>query len=224
MDIFDPEAKSSYVKIPEHYETKIDPATGRTIKRFVSPRYTNELTQEAQEKLDVLPADGEPYYGGYLSAIPRYARFIEGLNIPIPWPEADPVQKIDNDVDTLRIEVESQTFMPSLEQAPMPMSVIDEIRNKYSRTRTRHDQEYLEKKGEDLAFQEWQSKRRLVTPEKLKLDKMKEEAERRAEEMARRDLKDKELLELGEMMKQAMISKTTYNMAKAKGRQAQALS
>lgn len=44
--------------------------------------------------------------------------------------------------DTVRFEVESRTWTPTLLRAPMPGSVIDELRNKYSRFRTRHDAGY----------------------------------------------------------------------------------
>jgi large subunit ribosomal protein L24 len=54
--------------------------------------------------------------------------------------------------DTLRMEVEEKTFVPSLLSPPMPGSVIDELRNKYSIFRTRHDPEYISAKmAEDEA-------------------------------------------------------------------------
>jgi large subunit ribosomal protein L24 len=48
--------------------------------------------------------------------------------------------------DTLRLEVEQKTFVPTLLRPPMPSSVIDELRNRYSVFRTRHDSEYIAKK------------------------------------------------------------------------------
>lgn len=44
--------------------------------------------------------------------------------------------------DTSRLEVERKTWTPTLLRAPMPGGVIDELRNKYSRFRTRHDADY----------------------------------------------------------------------------------
>ncbi|KAK4496330.1 hypothetical protein PRZ48_012310 [Zasmidium cellare] len=73
-------------------------------------------------------------------------RVIPGTNMLIPWPEkADPDYE-DHEGDTLRISVEEQTFRPFLIRPPMPLSVIDELRNKYSRFRTRHDYDYIVKK------------------------------------------------------------------------------
>lgn len=48
----------------------------------------------------------------------------------------------DHDIDTLRFEVETSTWTPTLLRAPMPGGVIDELRNKYSKFRTRHDPGY----------------------------------------------------------------------------------
>ncbi|KAL9097256.1 MAG: hypothetical protein Q9165_000683 [Trypethelium subeluteriae] len=70
----------------------------------------------------------------------------------IPWPkEEEEQEKEDHDSDTLRITVDQPTFVPSLLRPPMPPSVLDELRNKYSKFRTRHDPEYIEaKQAEDL--------------------------------------------------------------------------
>ncbi|KAF2166806.1 hypothetical protein M409DRAFT_66375 [Zasmidium cellare ATCC 36951] len=73
-------------------------------------------------------------------------RVIPGTNMLIPWPEkADPDYE-DHESDSLRISVEEQTFRPFLIRPPMPLSVIDELRGKYSRFRTRHDYDYVVKK------------------------------------------------------------------------------
>ena len=53
------------------------------------------------------------------------------------------MDKKDHDSDTLRFEVEEQTWTPTLLRAPMPGGVIDELRNKYSEHRTRHEPGYL---------------------------------------------------------------------------------
>lgn len=44
--------------------------------------------------------------------------------------------------DTSRFLVEQRTWTPTLLRAPMPGTIIDELRNKYSRFRTRHDAGY----------------------------------------------------------------------------------
>lgn len=52
----------------------------------------------------------------------------------------------DGEMDTSRVDVEASTFVASLGEPPMPSTVIDELRNKYSKFRTRHDPEYLRQK------------------------------------------------------------------------------
>jgi large subunit ribosomal protein L24 len=88
----------------------------------------------------------------------RWQRIIPGLNIVIPWPKPNPDsirEKEDYPSDTLRREVEEMTFVPTLLTPPMPGSVIDELRNKYSIFRTRHDPEYVAQKvAEDLEIAE----------------------------------------------------------------------
>ncbi|KAF7946560.1 hypothetical protein EAE96_009556 [Botrytis aclada] len=83
----------------------------------------------------------------------KWQRIIPGAgdrpNIIIPWPKVEPREKKDFDCDTLRMEVEEKTFVPTLITPPMPGSVIDELRNKYSIFRTRHDPEYVERKLEE---------------------------------------------------------------------------
>lgn len=76
----------------------------------------------------------------------RWSRIIPGLNIKIPWPKIEPKEHKNFDCDTLRMEVEQKSFVPTLLRPPMPSSVIDELRNKYSIFRTRHDPEYIEAK------------------------------------------------------------------------------
>ena len=53
-----------------------------------------------------------------------------------------PAKSEVSDGDTLRFEVEEKTWTPTLLRAPMPDGVIDELRNKYSRFRTRHEPAY----------------------------------------------------------------------------------
>lgn len=62
--------------------------------------------------------------------------------------EDDPRNAEYYDSDTLLIQSDEETFIPSLTAMPMPGTVIDELRNKYSRTRTRHEESYLEARVE----------------------------------------------------------------------------
>ncbi|KAK8039222.1 KOW domain-containing protein [Apiospora rasikravindrae] len=73
----------------------------------------------------------------------EWTRLVPGLNISIPWPKEEEKEVADHKVDTLRIDVEDRTFVPTLLRPPMPETVIDELRNKYSKFRTRHEPEYL---------------------------------------------------------------------------------
>ena len=71
----------------------------------------------------------------------------------------------DEDPDTLRIDVETQTYEPSLLQYPMPASVINELRNQHSKYRiNRMDPA----KKERLEFQDqvkqWSQQRVAQTP------------------------------------------------------------
>ncbi|KAI1460875.1 hypothetical protein F4805DRAFT_348278 [Annulohypoxylon moriforme] len=73
----------------------------------------------------------------------KWTRVVPGLNAVIPWPAKEPEEIKDHKADTLRIDVEEKTFVPTLLRPPMPESLIDELRGKYSRFRTRHDPEYI---------------------------------------------------------------------------------
>jgi len=91
----------------------------------------------------------------------RRGRFIANSNLalgqwveipkPPPRPRKDPNSKDDksprakpspNESDTLRYQVEEATWTPTLLRAPMPASIIDELRGKYSKHRTRHEPSY----------------------------------------------------------------------------------
>ncbi|TEA19555.1 hypothetical protein C8034_v009389 [Colletotrichum sidae] len=71
-------------------------------------------------------------------------RRVPGANIIIPWPKADKKEEPDEmAADTPREHVLEETYIPRLLEAPMPLEVIDELRNKYSVFRTRHTDEYV---------------------------------------------------------------------------------
>ncbi|KAI1147235.1 KOW domain-containing protein [Nemania diffusa] len=81
-----------------------------------------------------------------------WKRVVPGLNISIPWPEKPEQEPPTHKVDTRRIDVENKTFVPTLLRPPMPESVIDELRGRYSRFRTRHEPEYVARlEAEDQA-------------------------------------------------------------------------
>lgn len=88
-----------------------------------------------------------------------WSRVVPGLNVEIPWPRAfEDAERAelertfpDNPCDTLRIDAEQATFVPTLLSPPMPAQIIDELRNKYSKFRTRHEPEYVAKKEAEEA-------------------------------------------------------------------------
>ncbi|OHE97644.1 KOW domain-containing protein domain-containing protein, partial [Colletotrichum orchidophilum] len=80
-----------------------------------------------------------------------WTRYIPGANIAIPWPEREQVVREDQPGDTNRADAEAATFVPTLLSPPMPESVIDELRNKYSRFRTRHEDDYILRKEAEEA-------------------------------------------------------------------------
>lgn len=113
----------------------------------------------------------EHVYGGepllerpYGTDIPRHTRYIAGEDIEIPWPRSDPAEQKDEEWDTLRMEVETPTWVPSLHNPPFPSSVLDEIRNKFSKYRTRHDPEWVEQKKLEDYKKEYLQSRSLLTP------------------------------------------------------------
>lgn len=130
---------------------------------------------------------GEPFLmRPYGSSIPRHTRYISGMDIEIPWPEEEIPEAKDQPADTLPIDVEEKTFVPSLQMFPMPSTVIDELRNKYSKFRTRHDPEFLAAQQEKEARREYEQSRTLLTP---KEQLMALKAERKAAELEK--IKDK---------------------------------
>lgn len=114
------------------------------------------------------------------SKLPRYTRYVSGLNIEIPWPLEDEPVITDGDMDTTRMAAEVSTFTPTLSQPPMPSTVIDELRNKFSRFRTRHDPEYLREKMIEDYRKEYRHTVSMVTPKtEAKNAKIAEIIERR---------------------------------------------
>lgn len=124
-------------------------------------------------------------------------RAIPGTNTLIPWPEKFEPQEEDHDIDTLRISVEEETFRPFLMSPPMPISVIDELRNKYSNFRTRHDWEYVQKKEAEDARAE--KRKDLIKTMRTPLQEL---ADMRAKQKAaaEKTLTDEQLAKIGEVM------------------------
>ena len=129
----------------------------------------------------------------------RGKRMIPGLKQDIPWPFQDPEKFDDNDVDTLRITVDEVTDRPYLLQPPMPTSVVDELRNKYSRFRKRHEPEYIAAK--EAAFGQTDRKKllgKLVTTPSMELQERN-----RLERAATSNLTEEQLAAIGKVMAEA---------------------
>jgi large subunit ribosomal protein L24 len=79
-------------------------------------------------------------------------RIIPVLNFGIPGPKTRQPSYKEYPGDTSRLDTETKTWVPTLQTAPFPTSVMDELRNKFSKFRTRHDEDFvLQKMAQDEA-------------------------------------------------------------------------
>lgn len=133
-------------------------------------------------------------------------RVVPGLNIEIPWPRifedaerAEMEQTLpDNECDTLRIDVEEQTFVPTLLQPPMPAEIVDELRNRYSKFRTRHEPEYLAKKEAEEA--EKVARRKATQTMRTPVQELNAKIRLERKERGQPVLTDRMLEKIGEVM------------------------
>lgn len=119
--------------------------------------------------------------------------------IYIPFPKQEEEDPPEHEIDTLRIEVEQKTWTPTLTRPPMPPSIIDELRNKYSIFRDRHDEDWVRAREERAAERERaaiEKEELMMTPlEELKrLDKLKKS------KMKKEPLDREILMGIGELM------------------------
>jgi len=126
-------------------------------------------------------------------------RVIPGTNTIIPWPEKPDETFQDYEDDTLRRSVDEQTFRPFLLQAPMPMIVIDELRNKYSKFRTRHDFDYIEKKVSEE--EKIESRKELLKGMRTPLQELSE-MRKKQNEANQKELTHDQLAKIGEVIAQ----------------------
>lgn len=124
-------------------------------------------------------------------------RSIPGTDTLIPWPESIPPEETDHEDDTLRMSVEEETFRPHLMFPPMPTSVIDELRSKYSKFRTRHDLEFVQKMEAKDAREE--KRKGLIKTVRTPLQEL---ADMRAKQKAaaEKQLTDEQLAKIGEVI------------------------
>ncbi|KAL9067344.1 MAG: hypothetical protein Q9161_006952 [Pseudevernia consocians] len=222
-DPFEPEANNPRIQSVPH---PIPLSSIRLVHRIADP-YTGVETDKIisrlipfpEEKKAEIRAESRAENIGRREMQHRLAgRTIPGSNevygnwleIPLPRPVADKEIASEYDSDTLRYEVEETTWTPTLVSAPMPGGVIDELRNKYSRFRTRHDAGYqlaldnrARRKAEYKAWVE-SGGSMSMTPTKeasrVEKEKLKEKGEPRLE---------KEVLErIGEVMARQGVEMT----------------
>lgn len=125
-------------------------------------------------------------------------RLIPGTNTLIPWPEKTEPHMEEHDIDTPRFTVDEQTNRTCLLHVPMPLGVIDELRNKYSRFRTRHDWEYIDRKEqEDLRSEK---RRELAKGMRTPLQELAEVRRRQKEEERQAELSPDQLARIGEVI------------------------
>ena len=79
-----------------------------------------------------------------------FDRVVPGLNVRIPWPDRPPPARREFPADTPRLRAEERTFVPTLLRPPLPAAVLDELRGRYSRFRTRHEPDYVARKAAEF--------------------------------------------------------------------------
>ncbi|KAJ5678675.1 hypothetical protein N7462_006919 [Penicillium macrosclerotiorum] len=154
------------------------------------------------------------------SKLPKYNRYISGLNIEIPWPTEEEPHTNDSEVDTTRKEVDETTWVPSLDNPPFPSTIIDELRNKFSRFRTRHDEEYVRKKVVEEYYQEYLSSQNLFTPSgeyrQMKIEKSIEARKAKQDEDGNTIMASETTNFIEQFMSQNVAPKSKKKAAKAK--------
>lgn len=134
----------------------------------------------------------------------RWTRFIAGLNTVIPWPKRVAVKHVDHDCDTLRMDVETRTFVPTLLKPPMPSSVIDELRNKFSIFRTRHEESYIQQKiAEEEAKEE---KRRSIRLMQTPVNEINRKIRKEKKAKGKGELTPEMLAKIGEVIEQKKVA------------------
>ncbi|PGH07841.1 hypothetical protein GX51_01551 [Blastomyces parvus] len=185
--------------------------------RLVVPLHNSE-TGKVEDVVVKHMYGGEPYIDHpYGVDTPKHTRYISELDVEIPWPQRPLPDHPDAAVDTLRIEVEARTHIPSLNAYPFPATIIDELRNKFSKFRTRHDPEWVvEKEAEDRKMEERRNKA-WATP---KTEFMAQKAQKRL--MEREQQKDENgnyivPEDTASYIEQFLAKKQSQNKAASKG-------
>lgn len=128
----------------------------------------------------------------------RWTRVVPGLNIRIPFPKVKAREYEDHEVDTLARDVDVKTWVPSLLTPPMPGSVIDELRNKYSVFRTRHEPEYIAQKEREE--QEKEERKRMAKKMRTPLNEANRKARKERKKLGKRKLTPEMLEKIGQVI------------------------
>lgn len=201
------------VVVPEWYQTgeqkKLPVISMEVAIPLPSLRLVHALTDpKTGKKRDVIVKKiviRDAWFDRHLG-VHRSFRMIPGLDVEVPWPKKERKEPVEHDCDTLRLEVEAKTWVPTLLTRPMPSTVIDELRNKYSKFRSRHDEWYIAKKtaeDEEAKREKQRLKQAGMTPvQELRELRRKEREERKAsgEPQQRPELSEEMLLRIGEIM------------------------
>ncbi|GJN73366.1 KOW motif containing protein [Purpureocillium lilacinum] len=130
----------------------------------------------------------------------KWDRVVPGINVVIPWPEVEAPEYEAMPADTVREQVEDRTFYYGLLAPPMPEKVVDELRNKYSRFRTRHEPWYVEQKEmeEEIMAGRDEALRSMQTP----LEEFHEMQREIRDSQGEPELSEEMLEKLGQIMAQ----------------------
>ncbi|KAI5784603.1 hypothetical protein EDC01DRAFT_201929 [Geopyxis carbonaria] len=91
----------------------------------------------------------------------QWTRYVSGTTTKIPWPKVEEPEAFDMPCDTRIMDVETRTYVPTMLKPPFPSTVVDELRNKYSVFRVRHEPEFVAK-IEALAKADREKKKQVV--------------------------------------------------------------
>lgn len=148
------------------YRATAAPVHIRDVRLVVPLR--NNVTGEIKDTVVRHLRGGKPFVEpAYGSETPKHTRYIAGLDVSIPWPKREIPEFKAEAGDTLAVHVHDRSFSPSVLHLPLPDSAVDEIRNKYSKTRTGHTQEYVQQKMKEDAEKQWLRKRRMLLPQQM---------------------------------------------------------
>jgi large subunit ribosomal protein L24 len=136
------------------------------------------------------------------------ARVISGTDIEIEKPQEGKQDKEHNQFnedDTPEYLVHQRTWRPELSGSPIPAGVIDELRGKYSKFRTRHEPGFIAKREAEVereAYLKDHIRNRLMTPSQLfhesRLKKANSEADSHTE--GEKSISTDLLAQIGETM------------------------